>query len=155
MTESHDHLLVEQLREIIRHELGDRASLKKNGHTWGQYLGKLVTPERVMLAILAVFSFGGRVQEMQAGVAEAVKVAAQAKEVQTRLLKEISSLRDTVDEQKSVIADQQMSHATKSDVVAVSDRIRLNVTRREFEEAIYRGLVPRLDRIEQSVKALP
>ena len=39
----------QQLRDAIRHELRDLQSLQKNGESWIQYLGKLLTPERVML----------------------------------------------------------------------------------------------------------
>lgn len=143
------------LREILR----ARSRLGKNGETWAQYFReKWLTPQNILLAVLAVFTVGGRVQEMQTGVAGAVDLARKATEAQTQLLREIGTLSQAVDSQQKAVEAQQRvieaqreMFATKANLEALADRVRLNITRREFQE-FQRTVVPSLQRIENSVK---
>lgn len=141
-------LTVGTLRAVLRQD----ASLTKNGETWRQYLDKWITPQNLLLVVLAGFTIGGRVQQAQTDISEALKSNA-------RLVMEIATLTDTVDTQQKVVDAQQASiaaqremFATKANLEALQDRVRLNITRREFQE-FQRSVLPALQRIEQSMES--
>jgi hypothetical protein len=148
----HKHLTAGDLRAILE----DRASLKKNGHTWGQYLGKWVTPQNVLIVAMAVFTVGGRVQEVQTGVAAAIAAAdaaMAATEAQEKLARELSARTQAVDEQLDKIERNQGDYATKVDTEAVKKLIKDSVSRREWRELIdiQQQANQRLARIEKSI----
>lgn len=152
----HKTATVGDIRELLRAS----ASFRKNGESWREYwFTKWITPQNICVLVMAAVTIGGRVQRIEGGVDDATKVAARAAEVaakaaesQAQLLQEIGRLSRTVDAQQSLIEKQRELYATKDDVTSVRERVRLSVTRNEFQEAIFRGVVPRLDRIEKSVK---
>ncbi len=141
----------------LRAALADRASFRKNGHTWGEYLSKWVTPQNIVIVGLAVFSVGGRVQEVQTGVSAAItasKAAMAATEAQEKFARQLSERAQLLTEQMESIRQRQDQYATKSDVDAVKELLKLAVTRREFRESIdaQQQILHRLDRIDASVK---
>jgi hypothetical protein len=148
----HKHLTAGDLRAI----LADRASLKKNGHTWAEYLGKWVTPQNLLIVVMAVFTVGGRVQEVQTGVAAAIAAAdaaMAATEAQEKLARELSARTQAVDEQLDKIERNQGDYATKVDTEAVKKLIKDSVSRREWRELIdiQQQANQRLARIEKSI----
>jgi hypothetical protein len=50
------------------------------------------------------------------------------------------------------LAKQHEQFASKGDVAAVSERVRQNITRREFLDTINRQIVPPLKRIDENTK---
>jgi len=131
--------------------LRDSTSLRKNGHTWGEYLAKWVTPQNVLLLIMAAVTLGGRVERLETVGRDALEAAKEATQSQAQLLMEIGTLNKTVDKQAATIQAQRDMFATKQNLEALQDRVRLNVTRREFLE-FQRSVLPALQRIEHSVK---
>jgi hypothetical protein len=135
------------LREILQ----ERSRLLKNGETWGEYLGKWITPQNLVLVVMAGFTIGGRVQQAQSDIAAVMQS-------NTRLVGEVATLSKAVDTQQravvaqqSVIEAQREMFATKQNLEALQERLKLNVSRREFLE-FQRSVLPTLQRIERKVE---
>jgi hypothetical protein len=135
------------LRAILR----ERGRLFKNGETWGEYFGKWITPQNLILVVMAGFTIGGRVQQAQSDIAAVMQS-------NTRLVGEVATLSKAVDTQQravvaqqSVIEAQREMFATKQNLEALQERLKLNVSRREFLE-FQRSVLPTLQRIERKVE---
>jgi hypothetical protein len=144
--------LVTVLRKIVHDEVKTRTSSwpKKNGDGLLGYIGRLVTPERIMLAIVLVYQLGGRVQQFTTNIstleAKNQQLAAQIADVNAnveRLGHAQQAAAGLAEKQDVAITD------LKARAVALNQRLALTVTRGEFREAIEQRILPRLDRIEK------
>jgi hypothetical protein len=134
------------LREILQ----ERSRLLKNGETWGEYLGKWITPQNLVLVVMAGFTIGGRVQQAQTDITKALDSNARLVGEIATLSKAVDTQQKAVDAQQEAIEAQREMFATRQNLESLQERVRLNVTRREFREAIELQIVPRLDRIEKA-----
>jgi hypothetical protein len=135
----------------FRRLMQERSRLFKNGETWGEYFGKWITPQNLILVVMAGFTIGGRVQQAQSDIAAVMQS-------NTRLVGEVATLSKAVDTQQravvaqqSVIEAQREMFATKQNLEALQERLKLNVSRREFLE-FQRSVLPTLQRIERKVE---
>lgn len=160
MTDRRDHVvpidLVEAIREVMRHELEDRASIKKNGHTWAQYLGKLITPERIALAVMTAFTVGGYFTDAKRDLREATSQAKTATDLARTASKAADAASDTLTQTRldlaAVIADLHTQAGFNTDM---SNKLAMSVTRFEFQSAIRQQIMPRLERIERRLDGTP
>jgi septal ring factor EnvC (AmiA/AmiB activator) len=149
----HDHLpsdVSDQIRELLRHELQAMVSLRKNGGTWGDYVTKIVTPERIMLVVLLVYQFGGQVQQIKQ---QLEYVTARDQEVtaqQEELTQQLAAARSLFTAQEETVLEL-MAHTDtlRTTTAGLDDRINRTVTRAEFKEALDQRILPRLERIER------
>jgi hypothetical protein len=141
------------LRAAIRHELKGHASLKKNGETWWQYAGKIITPERVILVVIAVFTFGGDIRDARRDLKTSVDQAMQASQKADVATKQAESAMAELlmarDELRQVLDATTKQQAFNADV---TDRVSRSVTRSEFKSAIEQRVLPRLERIEKALQ---
>jgi hypothetical protein len=141
----HDPRIDELLKQVK--DLAHQNSLKKNGESWPAYIGKIVTPERAMLAVMMVWQFGGEWRDMKVKVDEQlVQVDTLAATVRAReeTAKQLAlDTQATTDDLRSDMAE--LSKATKG----LEDRVSRTITRSEFNAAINTGIVPRLASIEK------
>jgi hypothetical protein len=146
-------LTVGAMRAMLR----DRSRLFKNGESWADYIReKWLTPQNLLIVVMAVFTVGGRVQEVQTGVAAAIaaaEAAMAATEAQEKLAVELTERTRAVDEQLDKIEKNQDLYATKVDSEAVKKMIKDSVSRREWRELIdiQQQANQRLARIEKSI----
>jgi len=142
-----DSDLVEQLVKQLDH----RASLKKNGDTWPSYLGKIATPERLMLAVLVVWQFGGEFRDLQLQVealattkdeVDAIAIAMQTQVEEHRVI--TAEYKDTVDQ--IMLENAALAETAK----ALNDRVGLAMTRGDFNRVVQLQIIPRLEKIEKA-----
>lgn len=144
---------------IVDRKLGERLSLKKNGHTWGQYFEKSLTPERIFhlfaWVIVLAFTFGGNIRDAKQQLADAaakadaasakseaaaIKADTAAKTIdQIRL--DLSNAVNTIEEQKAA----QIAFRAQ-----VKDQLSTAVTRSEFRSVVTQEILPKLERIEKA-----
>lgn len=134
----------------MRTILKDHSRFFKNGESWGEYFGKWITPQNLLLVIMFGYTVGGRVQQAQTDIAAALKSNAQLVGEVATLSKAVDTQQRAVVAQQKVIEAQREMFATKENLVALQERMRLNVTRHEFQE-FQRTVLPTLRRIERSV----
>lgn len=150
----------------VRHELEDRASFKKNGHTWKEWLAKVATPERVGLTILAIlgmaYTFGGDVRAARKQLQEAAEKAdiastkadlAASKSEAAASKAEASTLTQGELKEQIAVLQQQVAESRQANEAFrrdVRSKLSVSVTRGEFSEAVERRIIPRLDRIEKA-----
>ena len=159
MTEPTD-ALVDRL-DRIEHVLKDKGSLRKNGATNIQWVGRVLTNERLLLGILVafqvVFVFGGRVVRYERDVAAAVTVASDALLKASAALDRERELREQLVElgkRSQSLADAQATLALRKDVAALDAKLRLAATRADLLD-LRQMILPRLERIEQGQKGTP
>ena len=158
------HELVAQIRTVVREENEYRSTLKKNGHSWRDYFWKLATPERIMLVVIAIFTFGGRVRDAQVELKQAstkaysaatmaAKASADAAQAPVAAADATAAARDATSHLVQIKTSLDESIKKQNDFNSdISDRVRRNVTRSEFESALKQIILPRLDSIEAQVK---
>jgi hypothetical protein len=140
------------VRDVVRYELNDRTSLRKNGHTTKQYLSKVITPERVLLlamtAFTASYALGGEVRDIKAGIADTRTTKAAVEKLREQQL----DMQEQIESTARLLAEQQQAlNVLTGRVGGVDERLKLSVTRGEFQSAIQQQIVPRLTRIERSM----
>jgi hypothetical protein len=143
-------LTVGDMRTLLR----DRSRLLKNGETWGEYAAKWITPQNLLIVVMAIFTVGGRVQQAQTDITEAAKVAQEAITVAANISQKFDEVQGTVISQQATINKLQADAVTKDDINgAVKSGVAPLVTRREWRELldIQQQISRRLDRIEKSV----
>lgn len=162
MTDHRDHHRRqddERIAEVVRLALGQHFSVKKNGDTWAQYLGKVVTPDRLLLAAVLVFQFGGQFQQARAQldglVTDRQDVATQlagARELLEKQQAAQSQQAATLNLLRSQ-TDALMAESEKFRVLStrLADQVRGSVTRNEFNTTVQQQLLPRLERIERTI----
>lgn len=148
------------VHQIVRQSLDDRMSFRKGGTPWSEYLFRLATPERVLLAGLTVimwtFTLGGELRDFRQTVVDARKAAVLAHELraqQDEVLEQLAAGSRLIAEQHRAIEQMQTrldTLATKAEIADVSERMKESITRGEFQRTINSQIVPRLARIEQS-----
>ncbi len=148
-----------EIGDIIRHELVDRWSFVKNGHTWAQWFGKIVTVERVFMVIVLgyslSYSFGGGVREVLYDLKEAAKTAkvasdkadfASTKAEAAAAKAEVAATTNTdIQRQIGVIQQQIEERARQQEAFRIEMRMKLSKlevmpTKRELREAIDVGV---------------
>lgn len=145
--------------ENAHHRLESRFSLKKNGDTWKTYLGKVVTPERVMLLIMLIYQFGGQMQRVTTnleGLDQREQVLTQQHH---ELTAQMRAARDLQNMQGEIVMDLMAQTNRLSEEgkrleearVRLTDDMRRTVKRDEFERALKQQLLPRIDRIERAL----
>jgi septal ring factor EnvC (AmiA/AmiB activator) len=145
-----DSDLADQIRDLLRHELQAQQSYRKNGHTWGTYLTKLVTPERLMLAFLVVYQFGGQVQTIRQQLAYVTTRDREVTAQQAELTKQLQAYESLARAQEETVLElMSQTDALRTTTAALDDRINRTMTRGEFNAALTQRVLPRLDRIER------
>jgi len=144
-----DPRIDELLRQV--RELSHQRSLRKNGESWPAYVGKIVTPERVMLAVMLIWQFGGEWRDLKVKVDENI-AAVQHKADQVDALAESVRLREETAKQLS-IDTKATTDDLKAEMVSLTERVNRTITRAEFNAAINNGVVPRLASIEKQLKS--
>lgn len=153
----HDERLERTVRSAVKYALDSRFQLGKNGEGWKDYVGRLVTPERLGLAILLVYQLGGGVNEarqaIQAAAAQAVIASARADQASQKAdiasQKADSAAAALLSSQQQIdtlVADMHQ-HAERD--AELKESVSQRVTRSDFKQAIEQELKPRLDRIER------
>jgi hypothetical protein len=142
-----EHLIREQ--EVQK----QRGSLRKNGESWKVYLGKVFTIDRILLLTVLIYQFGGQVQSFkteQANVVQSQTTIAKQHEAVLSQMRAASELQqDTGQVVLELMAEtDRLSKVSRT----LEDRMNRTVTRSEFQSAIQQRLIPRLERIEQSLK---
>lgn len=160
-----EQYLTRQIEAIVNRVMADRASLVKNGHTWGQWFGKVFTVDRIILIAVAVFSFafnfGGQINDArrelktaasQATTASQTAANAAAKSEDAALKSQAATAQMLQMRQELTTAIEELKQQ-KAVTANLGDRVSLNVTRNEFRAALTQQVLPRLERIEKKVEA--
>lgn len=143
----------DDLRAVVREELREMhtfKSLRKNGDTWPGWFNKIFTVDRVVGAVILVFVFGGRVERYATDFTTTTEDVKSLKTAQSQLATDIAQFRGLITKYEDLFRTEQ-THATKTDVNALSDRVSLTVTRQEYQAVIRQQILPRLDRIEKQL----
>lgn len=135
------------IEQVVNHVFTERTSFKKNGGTWKQWAGKVVTIERAALAVVSagviVFTAGGNFQAARRDLADAVTKSTAASEENKKTAALIVDV-------KSEIADLTKTMRVQATLNATFDQqLKLGVTRPEFFAVIQQQVLPRLERIER------
>jgi len=141
---------IDELLRTVR-ELSHQRSLRKNGESWPAYVGKIVTPERVMLAVMLIWQFGGEWRDMKVKVDDGIAKVTEKSE-QVDALAETVRLREETAKQLA-IDTRGTTDELKAEMAALTDRVNRTITRNEFNAAINNGVVPRLASIEKQLKS--
>lgn len=159
MTKQHRSDNDGQVEEMVKHALENYFSVKKNGDTWKQYVVKVVTPDRILLLALLVYTAGGQVQlfklqvngllEREKNVVTQQK-AITAQQEQQRVLQseQARTIQTLKQETETLMNENEKFHSLST---RLNDQIRGYVTRSEFNSVIRQQILPRLDRIEKKV----
>jgi hypothetical protein len=150
---------ITEIGEIFAHTLADRSSLKKNGHTWREWVVKVFTPERLVLIFVAIismaYSFGGdiRAARTQLTTAAAKADVASTKAELAAAKSEAAAVTNVELQQQlqgviHTLQEQKAQQATFN--AQINDRVALAVTRAEFRSAVTQQILPRLERIEKA-----
>jgi len=155
-----------EVQRAVKAALSEHFSLVKNGDSWGQFLKRVFTVERVALVLLSVISgayfFGMQVRDYQAFRVSATEVAQQTKDIADRegeILAQYAKLLTAVETGAKVTQQQQASideifrlvdEGGKSRAL-IDARVRLGVTRAEWASAM-RDIGARLDKIDQALR---
>lgn len=148
--------LLKKFRSMVHQELNDREglrALRKNGDTWPEWLMKHLTIQNIAIAVLLIYQLGGRVVRYDDAVetariaAETARVAATAVQKQEQLssefLGDLNRLDGLLERHSAQLKAQEDTNRL------LSEQVRLNVTRGEFQRVVQQQLVPRLERIEK------
>jgi multidrug efflux pump subunit AcrA (membrane-fusion protein) len=148
-----------ELGDVLDRKLGERLSLKKNGHTWPEYFAKSLTPERLLhigaWVVVLAFTFGGDLRQAReqlrtaankadiastkadiaAGKSEAAATKAEAAALaSSELQQQIADLHQEMEDQKNAQA------VFRSDVTR---QLAMIPTRRELRDAIDLAKAPK------------
>lgn len=160
-----EEALTRRIESAVQHVMADRSSLKKNGHTWPQWFGKVLTVDRIILVLIAVgsfvFSAGGQINQARrelrsaadqatAASGTAAVAAAKSEDAAVKSQAATNQMLQMRQELTSVIDAMKKQQAISDDLNA---RVALSVTRTEFRAALNQQVLPRLERIEQKVEA--
>ncbi len=149
----------ERLAQIVAEQIGKHFSVIKNGETWREYLGKVFSPQNLILITIFVFNVGGAVRDYQAqlsGATNDVKALGQqvaAAKEQIAALQNINVAQtDTLD--RLILERNELSSQVKQFKEAslqFDDRLRRTVTRQDFDAALNLRVLPRLERMERAL----
>ena len=141
-----------QIRALLREELKGRNSWIKNGDTWPQYVARILSgPNLLMLgtfvlsAVTFIFVLGGRAVKLETAAQEALTTAKATALTNARLSEELAQMRTIIGQQAKALEGAP----TPRSIADLEARIRMAVTRSEFQSAIQQQILPRLARIEQ------
>lgn len=139
------------VKDAVRDLLGVRG-LVKNGESWGTFLLRQITLERIGLVILVLFQVGGGWQqakhELAVATDRAIALTAQIEAVGNKVDGVANKVNATTEGLAIVQYDMQRRQALETDR---DDRINQSITRAEFNTVVNQQLLPRLDRIERQV----
>lgn len=168
MTQHNDHEWTdrrsrEQMRVLVDEALRERVglySLKKNGHTLGQWLDKAVTPERVgilvLLAVQFIYMVGGRMHEYDEGMQTLAEQQRRTDVMQKQHQDINAQIADIVAMQKrdaqAQLETRELVDLTVKQNAAIQSRMQLQPTRQEVNSTTQQQLIPRLDRIERQLR---
>jgi hypothetical protein len=139
--------LVEQLVRKLDH----RFSLRKNGDTWPSYLGKIATPERLMLVVLMVWQFGGEFRDLQRQVEALATTKAEVDAIAVAMQTQIEEHRVITAEYKGTVEALMMENAALAATAkSLNDRVGLAITRGDFNRVVQLQIIPRLEKIEKA-----
>lgn len=149
----------------VNHRLDARFSLKKNGSGWLQYFTEkwqlvFAIGTFIVSVVTFIFVLGGRAVKLEMSSEQAIELARTTAETNERLTREQEAMRLIIDAQAKSIETGEQMHATKSDVAAVREAVRLSPTRLEFQRVLREQLMPgledlgrRLDNIERQLRS--
>lgn len=147
------------IKSIVQDAIRDERSFRRNGHTWAQWFEKIVTPQNVLLAIIVVFQFGGKVQRFDTDLStqqERTRVMQAQHEEINRQIADIILLMKKSDaalsETRAQLDELRRSANQRAAAMTVlSDQVHQAVKRNEFNAAVNQTIVPKLERIEEKV----
>lgn len=148
MTDRHHDPIVQQVGQALDSRSGLRG-LKKNGHTWAEWLLQNLSLERMLLLVIAIYTIGGNVADAQHDIKEAVQKAEDAIE---RVERAGQTLAEAQRKHEEVVSTQER---LATELAAVKDGIAQAVKRGEFRSAIQQQILPRLERIERRIGPMP
>jgi hypothetical protein len=79
--------------EATKRALADHQSLRKNGDTFWGWLGRIVSPERVMILVVLLYQLGGSVTNWQRRVEGAEQVGAGLQQQVATIQTEVTEMR--------------------------------------------------------------
>jgi len=139
--------LVEQLAKRLDHQF----SLRKNGDTWPSYLTKIATPERLMLAVLLVWQFGGEFRDLQRQVEALATTKAEVEAIAIAMQTQIEEHRVITAEYKGTVDQLMTENATLAATAkGLNEQVSLTITRGEFNRVVQLQIIPRLEKIEKA-----
>ena len=149
----------EEIRNLFLDVLRDERSLKRNGHTTGQWIGRVITPERALLVGLFLFQFYARVERVEtdvSGFRERTRMMEQQHERLNSQLSEIDASVEASDKQllelrATITAQTALLSAQTQQLRALTARQSTTVTRSEMDSAIEQRVRPPLDRMEKAL----
>jgi hypothetical protein len=124
---------------------------KRNGHSLPRYIWNNATLANICWTVGIIFMAGSWVRQAQTDMTSAAAAAKEATRVAAEISVKFDAIQATVLSQQTIITTLQEKSATKADLGAVSDRVRLAVTRKEFQD-FQRTALPALQRIERKVE---
>lgn len=145
----------EVIADIVRAELVDRWSLKKNGHSWVEWLEKVFTPERILMLIVLGFtvsySAGGKVRDILVELDQAARLAKVASDKADLAATKAEAAAQTNDDLQMEILNlqQQVAIAQKTQDSFRNDvrsKLAVIVTRQEFNTAMKTVIEPRIEK---------
>lgn len=153
----------DDMRRLMREVIRDERSLRKNGDDLASWLKhKVLTPERVALAILIIFQFGGRWQRFETDLS-AYQERTRMMEAQHRAINDeiaritgyLKDVRALVDLQNKLgVAQAAELKDQASRLSAVATQQQAAPTRRDINAIANQQLLPRLQRIEDRLKEI-
>ena len=143
---------MEQFDKLLQ-RMDQRYSLKKNGDSWRQYLGKVITIDRVLLFLMLIYQAGGQVQNYKLQLDGLVTREQAVVQQQGQLTQQLDAASRMLDEQGGIVKDlMSETERLKTTSSSLTDRIGRTITRAEFEATVQQRIIPRLERIEQTLK---
>lgn len=142
-----------EMRAIVHDELRAAASIKKNGDTVPNWVfSKLFTIDRMLMIVVLGFTVGGKTVSLTSDTALAMKQAAAATDVTRMLNARVEMLSEQIAQTAETADRIDQTKATRADVSALEERLRVTVTRGELHDTVQKEILPRLVRIEQKVQ---
>ncbi len=153
--------LDERISIAVREGIDSHFSMRKNGESWRDYLVKVITPDRILMAALLVYQVGGQVQLFKLQVNGLVDREKNLIVQQENLNKQQTAQRELQVEQSRTIerlrteTDTLMEENAKFRQISVrlTDQIKGSMTRSEFNSTVRQQILPRLERIERQVRS--
>lgn len=148
------------IQKTVHDEIRAFGTLSKNGDSWGGWMLRIATPERIFWLMCAIFVLGGRVRDYESGQQGLQGQAEKLSAVYAAVEKDVRTLQAQIIEQSQFLKAQETqlnnvntAAATKADIARVEAQVRVSITRREFQATLRQQILPRLDRIEKRLPA--
>lgn len=159
-----DPVMVKLVKDSVATALSEHFPVRKNGESWPNFLGKILSDVRVVLLLITavcssvamVYSIGRSTYRLETVGQQALDAASATAATNARQAEEIQAQRRFIEAQAAAFARAEQMHATKDDLRRLTEQVKSNVSSRDFTRTINEqvslpigDLRKRLDRIEQ------